>query len=209
MFFYGNQTMLMGVWQREIDITDYANDSIAAYLGQDKYLEGNTDNRLVVIVELEINRDGEWKQTVDEASYKAALQQAKAVLVSAVSDSLKNNIEESYIDTDMTVDELVVEATGMSLTKYLDAYGPKLLPDYAELSESFSVSASYEATRDRICLDFAGEVTDFGYVVTRDILVTDRPEETVIYHKNRSDEDSKGDDISSETKQTDKEAADE
>lgn len=207
IFYYGNQTMLRGEWQREIDITDYAVDSIASYLGQD--MDPNPDSRLTINLTLSVNKDGEWKQTVDEASYDEALQQAKSVLTGAVSDSLKKKIEDSYINTDMTVDELVVDATGMSLQKYLDEYGPQLLPNYSELMETYGMSASYVATRDSISLDMAGEMTEFGYVVTKDIFVIDNPEETVIYHKNKSGDDNEDENISSETEQSDKEEADE
>lgn len=207
IFYYGNQTMLRGEWQREIDITDYAVDSIASYLGQD--MDPNPDSRLTINLTLSVNKDGEWKQTVDEASYDEALQQAKSVLTGAVSDSLKKKIEDSYINTDMTVDELVVDATGMSLQKYLDEYGPQLLPNYSELMETYGMSASYVATRDSISLDMAGEMTEFGYVVTKDIFVIDNPEETVIYHKIKSGDDNEDENISSETEQSDKEEADE
>lgn len=207
IFYYGNQTMLKGEWQREIDITDYAADSIASYLGQD--MDSNPDSRLTITLTLSVNKEGEWKQIVDEASYDEAFQQARSVLVKAVSDSLKKKIDESYINTDMTVDELVADATGMSLQKYLDEYGPQLLPDYSELAEIYGMSASYTATRDSISIDRAGEMKEFRYVVTKDIFVIDNPEETVIYHKIKSVYDDEDEAVSSETEQSDKEEADE
>lgn len=202
IYLFGNQTMLQGEWQREIDITDYAVDAITEYLGQtlsEKQEVWSEDTPLTVKVSLKITKEGEWIQTVDEASYNEALARAKNVLTDKVSDSLKQKIDEAYIKTDKSVDELINEATGMELSKYLEEYGPKLLPSIGELSEMYGVSATYEATRDSISRNNAGEESVFGYVVTQDILVIDKTEETAIYHKTEE----------TNTEHQDKEAEDE
>lgn len=186
IYIYGNQTMIRGKWQREVDVTDYAHEAIEQYLGENSEDESENEGRILITLTLEIDDEGNWVQSVDEDTYNIALILAKEILSKSIIDNLKGRIDDAYIKTDMSVEELIKEATGMDIDTYLAGYGPKLLPDYSELSQMYGINASYTAGRDEITFSDGSVIS---YVVTKDILVTDRTDEVAIYHKEKEAED--------------------
>lgn len=188
-YFCGNTLMLPGSWEREIDLTQQITQNISEYLSSTAYGEeidvsGYMDD-IKITCRLSVTKDGEWNEVIDSNDYANAAEQAKNALKKAVSDMLSGRISDSFIETDMTIDELVTDAVGMSLTKYLEEYGPVVMPSYEELASEYECKATYSASREIITLSSAtwGSDKECTYMTARGILVVDTPEGTYIYHK--------------------------
>ena len=187
-FLFGNSMKLKGEWERKIDLTSQVRESMTDYLNESSYAGeidvSNYVNGIVISSRLTVSGDGEWVEKIDSDEYAYQTSQAKAALEKAVSDLLQTRISESYIETDMSIDNLVNEAVGMNLSSYLSKYGPELMPSFEELSEKYGCNATYEADREFVNLLSAmwGE-REYSYLVTNETLVLDGSNETIVYHK--------------------------
>lgn len=187
-YLFGNSMKLKGEWERKIDLTSQVRESMTIYLNDSSYA-GAIDvskyvNDIVITSRLSVTGDGEWIEKIDSDEYAYQTSQAKATLENAISDLLKARISESYIETDMSIDNLVNEAVGMNLISYLSKYGPVLVPSYEELSEKYGCNATFEADRESISLMSAlWGSRECSYLVTNETLVVDSKEETIVYHK--------------------------
>lgn len=187
-YLFGNSLMLPGTWEREIDLTAQVTENIENYLKETAYGE-EIDVRpyveqITVTSRLTVTKDGEWAEVVDSDDYAEMTNKSLTALNRAVTELLGKRIADSYIETDLSVDELVKDAVGMNLTSYLSQYGPTLMPTYAELSEKYGCSATYESDREIITISPSmGDSKDYTYMTAKGTLVLDGKNSTVVYHK--------------------------
>jgi len=187
-YLFGNSLMLPGTWEREIDLTAQVTENIETYLSGTAYGE-EIDVRpyvehITVTSRLTVTKDGEWIEEVDSDDYAQMADKSLSALNRAVTELLGKRVADSYIETDLSVDELVKDAVGMNLTAYLSKYGPDLMPTYAELSEKYGCRATYESDREMITISSAmGDSREYTYMTARGTLVLDGNDGTVVYHK--------------------------
>lgn len=185
-YMYANVKALNGKWNRAVDITNETVVNITKYLNEaalgNEIVVTEYVGRLTIEIDLEIDRDGNWIQSVNYDSYEHSKQQAKKALKQAVEDLIMARIDRSYIETSASADELVEKTIGMKLDSYLDKYAPEIITPYETLQEKYSVSMKYEADRNKITfLDVAGDES-YNYAVANGMLAIDYGTESVIYH---------------------------
>ena len=188
LYVNANKLMLPGEWSREIDITTYAVDEAGRYLAQATFGDEVEMKEYISDVKLSnvlmVTKEGEITSTVDKDSYEYALSMCKSGLETAVRDLIDRRIKENYIETDMTVDELIGETFSMSLSEYLNQYAPKLLPDYEEFETDYGMSATYVADKDSITISSEGaEDMVCNYAVSHGMLVIDYSDGAVVYYE--------------------------
>lgn len=200
LFLYGKSKMLGGEWERKIDVTDTVRENIRDYIAEstltdeinvDDYLSSiKIDSRLV------ITKEGSMKETISYESYYDANEQAYDALEKIVTTILENRIKSNYIETDLSTDQLVKETVGTDLRQYLKSHGPLLMPSIEELETVYGTDATYIADREKIIISNAGgEEENCDYAITNGMLVIDRKDGGVIYHKtqNKQEENAEGD----------------
>lgn len=187
-YLFGNSLRLPGTWEREIDLTNQVRESIASYLSETAYgdeidIRPYVD-KISIKSTLTVTKESEWTEKIDSADYEEITQKANMALKQAVTELLSRRIKDSYIETDVSVGDLVKESTGMSLDAYLSTYGPSMLPSYEELSEKYGVTATYEADREYVTLfmPLSGDM-EYTYMTAQGTLVIDGAEGTTVYHK--------------------------
>ena len=109
----------------------------------------------------------------------------KEALKTAVVKTVEDKLKKSYIETDMTVEELVKEATGMELTDYLEKYGPKMMPAMDELSDLYGMDAEYSADRSSLNITDKTDVSVCDYALSHGMLVIDCKDGARVYHKDQ------------------------
>ena len=200
LFLYGKSKMLGGEWERKIDVTDTVRENIRDYIAEstltdeinvDDYLSSiKIDSRLV------ITKEGSMKESISYESYYDANEQAYDALEKIVTTILENRIKSNYIETDLSTDQLVKETVGTDLRQYLKSHGPLLMPSIEELETVYGTDATYIADREKIIISNAGgDEENCDYAITNGMLVIDRKDGGVIYHKtqNKYEETEEGD----------------
>ena len=191
LFLYGKSQMLTGEWERKIDVTDTVRENIRGYIAESTLIdEINIDDYLGTIeVEssLVIPKEGSMKEGISYESYYDANEKAYDALENIVTYLLESRIKSNYIETDMTTDELIKETVGTDLEQYLKAHGPVLMPTIEELESLYGTDASYTADREKIIIsNTGGDEENCDYAITNGMLVIDRKDGGVIYHKNEN-----------------------
>lgn len=191
-FFFFNSFRLNGNWIREIDLSEYCFDRIDGYLADVPYFDSINSkdymDKLPIKLVMTLESSGKLSISLDEESYNACYSNARDILKSVMSDVLTLQLSEAGIETDSSMDEMVVEALGESLDEYLDDYGPTLLPPLSELKMTYSVNGIYRADKDMIyrSLDPAADLSaepGEPYVVSENILVISAKDGNEIYIK--------------------------
>lgn len=189
-YFYmnGNRLSLPGEWTREIDISDYAIKEAETYLQTAAYGDEVDVSKYIadvkVVSELTVTKDGIITERISKDSYDRAAALCMAGLEEAVRELIGKRIENTYIATDMSVDELVKETFNISLSDYLAEYGPTLIPDFTELENEYGRDVTYEATRDSMTITYSdGNVADCSYAVAHGMLVIDYKDGAAIYYE--------------------------
>lgn len=185
----GDKLRLPGSWYREIDLTDTVKANMEEYL-RSATLGNEVDanlfmDRIVITSELVITKDGQMNESIDAESYNKAKADAQEALKKAVSSLLATRIQQNYIETDMSIDELVEETLGMKLSEYLEQFGPQLIPAYNDLDSQYGMSADYEADREHMTI--SGENCE--YAVAAGMLVIDYQNGAIVYHNKNSETD--------------------
>ena len=190
-FFYinSNSMMLPGEWHRSIDLTDDVRRNMEDYLRgvltEDEILECDFPASVEVDSKLVISKEGKMTERIDETSYYDAMTVTKEALKTAVVKTVEDKLKKSYIETDMTVEELVKEATGMELTDYLEKYGPKMMPTMDELSDLYGMDAEYSADRSSLNITDKTDVFVCDYALSHGMLVIDCKDGARVYHKDQ------------------------
>jgi len=150
--FLYKDTSYIGKWTRQVDITDFVTDVMDVWL--DESLVGDLaeygDERVIISVNLVMNSNGSWSESVDEASYAQAQNQAVKIAAAGLTSFLEKRLAAAEVTPESvgkTVDELVEEAIGMSAEQYITEYGPQLLPTIADLNNTYSHSGSYKVEK--------------------------------------------------------------
>lgn len=184
----GNKLMLPGEWSREIDITDQVLNEATSYIETAAFGDEVNMSDYIADIKLDsmltVTKDGEIKEMLSEEQYNQQTAMCNEGLENAIRDLIARRIKDNYIDTDMSVDELIQETFGMSLSGYLESYGPKLMPDYSELSYEYGMSGYYEATKDGINIQYTdGNSVTCNYAVSHGMLVIDYSDGAVVYYE--------------------------
>lgn len=189
-FFYinGNRLMLPGEWVREIDITDRVISAAEEYLQTAAYGDEIDTSAYFADIKvtsiLTVTKDGSLAEVIDTESYNQAQDKCKSGLEAAVKDLIAKRIENTYIETNKSVDELVNETFKISLSEYLNQYGPVLMPDISEMESAYGRNASYEASREQIVITYAdADVHSCNYAIAHGMLVVDYNDGAVVYHE--------------------------
>ena len=188
LFLYGKTQMINGEWERKIDVTDTVRENIREYISEASLDEEiNIDdylNSIEIESRLTITKEGSMKEGISYESYYDANEQAYDALEKIVIKLLESRIKSNYIETDKSMDELVNETVGTDLRQYLTAHGPKLMPTIEELEAIYGTDATYTADREKMIISIAGsEDENCDYAITNGMLVIDKKEGGVIYHK--------------------------
>lgn len=146
--FVYKDTSYVGKWTRQVDITEFVTDVMDVWL--DKAIVGDLaeygDERVYICINLTMNSNGSWSESVDTASYERAKLQAQHVAAVGLTSFLEKRLESAEVtpeSVDKTVEELIQEAIGMSAEEYIAQYGPQLLPTMEDLNAVYSHSGSY------------------------------------------------------------------
>lgn len=188
-FFYinANRIGLVGEWHRTVDVTDEVSDSIQGYLrevlSEEEIAQISLPDRIEIDSRLVISKDGTIKETIDEVSYYDAQALAGETLKEAVISIIEDKMQKTYIETDMTVEELIKESTGMDVDDYLDKYGPKMMPAMDELNASYGMNGIYVADRSSIQITKGSDVEKCDYALSHGMLVIDHTQNAAVYHK--------------------------
>ena len=188
-FFYinANRIGLVGQWHRSVDVTDEVSKSIQGYLrevlSEEEIAECNLPDKIEIDSRLVISKDGTMTETIDEVSYYDAQSLAKETLREAVIKVIEDKMQKTYIETDMTTEELIKESTGMDIDDYLDKYGPKMMPTMDELNSSYGMNATYVADRSSIEITKGSDVQNCDYALSNGMLVIDHKQDAAVYHK--------------------------
>ena len=184
--FFLNRLILIGEWDRNIDVTDVVKNNIYTYLGSSNMSEDFDLDEYVQKIEIKsrltITSDGRFEEKIDDSSYYDAQRKAAEALSEAVIMVLNNKIDEVYINTDVSTEELISQATGMNMKDYLNKYGPDLLQDLSLLNEESSISADYLANRNTIYITGQGKEQDCEYAIADNMLAIDFEDGARIYH---------------------------
>lgn len=184
--FFLNILILIGEWDRNIDVTDIVKDKIFTYIGSSNIPEGFNLDEYVPKIEIKsrltITGDGRFEEKIDDSSYYDAQRKAAGALSKAVIEVLNNKIDEVYINTDVSTEELIGQATGMKMNDYLNKYGPDLLPELSLLNEESSISAEYLADRSTIFITVQGKELECEYAIADNMLAIDYEDGARIYY---------------------------
>lgn len=188
-FFYinANRIGLVGQWHRTIDVTDDVSAGIKGYLrevlSEEEIAECSLPDKIEIDSVLIISKDGIMTESVDEVSYYDAQQAAKEALTDAVIKVIEDKMQKTYIETDMTTQELIKEATGMEISDYLEKYGPRMMPSMDELNDAYGMNASYTADRTNIEIAKGSGTEICDYALSHGMLVIDHTINAAVYHK--------------------------
>lgn len=171
--FIYKDTSYVGKWTRQVDITDFVTDIMDIWL--DDALVGDLadygDERVFINVNLTINSNGSWSESVDEASYAQAQAQAVRIAAVGLTSFLEKRLECSEVTPESvgkTVEELVQEAIGMTAEEYIAGYGPQVLPTIADLNNTYCHSGSYEVKNGVIARTGLGSETVYELYSVQD-----------------------------------------
>ena len=125
------------VWLSEIDDFDISYDEIKAMMG-DFNME---------IIETPTKEKGVYALSMADGSYEYCVSQAKVGLEKAYKQAVVNRIMaaggiEGEV-TDATVEELMMEAYGVSVSEYLEGQNIDYFPSLDEMNEKFSGEVNY------------------------------------------------------------------
>ena len=168
-YFYAEERKHVGNWARQADVTDYVTESMAKWLA-DASLANSVnygDAKASIKVKLNVSGDGKYVETFDDASYEAAKNAAKEVAIVGLTSFLENRLEAAGVSgekTGKTVDELIQESIGMSVSDYLDNYGPELLPPSDVLREKILINGTYTVDGDVIVIVTKGRTTAIDFI---------------------------------------------
>lgn len=183
-YYLHDAKQVKGVYSRKIDLTEQVIDNINRYLSE--ALFGNEiDAREFVDevnleVKLAIGNDYSFREELKEESYEEVSRAAREALKVSLQKLLARRLDVAALDSEMNIDELVQEALGMSLDRYLDEYGPMLLPEKEKLTAEYHREGSYTANRNSITLTLTdGTVVEYAYLVSDKMLVLSGEYETV------------------------------
>lgn len=175
--FIYKDTAFIGKWTRQVDVTDFTTDIMDIWL--DDALVGDLaeygDERIVISINLTINANGSWSESVDEASYAAAQAQALKVAAAGLTSFLEKRLASAEVNPESigkSVEELVQEAIGMSAEEYIAGYGPELLPSLEDLNKAYSHSGDYKVEKGVLARTGLGTETVYEiYSVQDDFLL--------------------------------------
>ena len=186
LFITGPKRLIIGRFSRDIDISDGISDVssdwlMSAAMGKRVELSG-----IKIALFITFDGNGNYNITVHEASYEDARQDAYTAFSDATRDLIISRFEASGISdtSEDAVDEKVNEVLGMSLQKYLEDYGPKIMPELSALKETYETSGTYRIEKNMIIFD-DGKASYF--LVNNELLtITDgeNSEETYVYFRN-------------------------
>lgn len=125
------------VWLSEIENSNITYDEIKELMG-DFNME---------VVETPTGQKGVYVRSIADGSYDYCLSQAKTGLERAYRKAVINRIMaaggiEGEV-TDATVEELMMEVYGLSVSEYLDGQNVDIFPDINELNQKYSGEVNY------------------------------------------------------------------
>lgn len=219
--FIYKDTSYVGQWTRQVDMTEFVTDVMDIWL--DDSIDGDLaeygNERVVISINLVMNSNGSWSESVDEAVYAEAQQQAIRVAAAGLTSFLEKRLATAEVTPESvgkTVEELVQEAIGMSAEDYIKNYGPELLPSITDLNKTYAHNGSYKVEKGILARTGLAEDTVYEiYSVQDDFLLisakSDKDEGIVVENAttnsigvaiDSSDNDSQTDTSSTDTSDT-------
>ncbi len=177
--------VLIGSWRMRVDLTEGARMRANAWLREaelgDRIDAGDALPRLEATVLLTLGKDGVWTRRLEESSVDAARVQAEEALAVSLRELLRLRTAEAGREAGSAeqAETRIQNALGMSTEHYLEAYGPALLPDIAQLHGRFEGSGSYEIEGHTLRLD--GRTA--RYLADERLLVLDGEDGTEVYER--------------------------
>lgn len=175
---------MIGSWQRQIDITESISDEIREYLERagmgEQIAVGDMVGNIQVMSELQISKDGNWKETVNAGSYDYAATEAQKAYEAAVKALIEVRLKSAYIESNRDTDTLIKDAIHMTLGEYLAKYGSDIMPAQDVLQAEYGLDCSYEVKDSNVMLTDIGECF---FAADRNMLVVNYPNGVALYHK--------------------------
>lgn len=148
------EAKLIGSYYKTIDETDYARLKAKEYLS-DAWMAEQVDtsqyfNDITVSVNVLLYSDDTYEEILDEASYDEAIRKANESLGEALLDLVMIRAKAQGIELENrdAVNDLMIEKAGMTAEDYISKYGPLLLPDKENMSNSLSSKGSFALTKE-------------------------------------------------------------
>ncbi len=166
-----------GTWVYDDDLTAYTSEVIDDWISTADYdIEApvkDSYEKVRVSIILQIDADGTYKQNVDKDSYdiakKAAYHNLKTALEALINVRFTalGMADETGV-SDEEIDELMLEAVGMSTAEYLRKAVSDILPDYETYTQAYECNGTCMLDGEKIIFTDAGgshtdgNASDFG-----------------------------------------------
>lgn len=159
------ESFIPGQYSGTADISAEAASKGQEWLN-DAFMGEETDMAAVLgdldlTLKLNMNSDGSYSITLDEDSVKNAAGQARNALADAFCDLAVLRLKaagEGDFDRE-SARARTEEKLGMSLTEYLEGYGPEMVADPASLKAHYEKSGSWEVKDGVLCMDGQAQVS--------------------------------------------------
>lgn len=168
-FYLAGRMKHLGKWNRQADLTNYVTESVGKWLG-DAQMAGTVnygDDKVTIKVTLSVDAGGKFAETISEQDYEIARIQAKKIAAAGLESFLNNRLEFANAGSENTgksVDDLALEALGMTLQEYVDEYAPELIPSREVLQKTILINGTYSINNDIITIVTPGKTTASDYV---------------------------------------------
>ena len=187
-YFFNNRRILTGSWKQKVTITDTVIGNMEDYLSEATFGKDIDPSEYVDDISIELtlrlNKDGSYEITLEDEDVDDCRAKACDALNEAMKELILKRLEISELSEGEDVDALIEETIGMSLSDYLNEYGPELLPETEELKLEYCESGSFTADRNYIYLTGGDSVSEpCSYLVSDSALAIIRNNRQYVYER--------------------------
>lgn len=174
--FFAKDTSYVGSWSREIDLRGYVIEEMNEWFKDPTTAALVTfdDTKVTVKVDLVFTGDGKFSEKIDEKSFEETKKAAEALALSGLISFLEKRLDNAGIDSassGKSIDELIEDALGMSVSEYMKNSGPELLPTLDALKDMYNISGTYEVMDNSMKRTLGGKSICESFFVKDDFLV--------------------------------------
>ena len=174
--YFKKDTAYIGVWTRQLDLTDYVTDAMDVWLDEAGLGDGTDygEDRVTITMTMTLSEDGTYTETMTDEEYEETCREARLVATAGLLDFLERRMEFAGAGEETvgkSASELIEESLGMSAGDYLDLYGPALLPDKDELRSMYNRVGTYEVGGGQMIRSTEKETVTEHYILQGDYLI--------------------------------------
>lgn len=165
---------LSGTYYRDMDITESTMNNIKSWLGEDASFEEKAIKLRIILKISDVENEDKsvthnYEISLDEDSYNQAVASANSILEEGLGNLINVRAEGVGLTVPGSVDDAAKGAMGLTLSEYIEQYGPKVIEDFAVLKEQHDKSGTYDISDNMIIWD-AGDKTE-TFVKEDDLLI--------------------------------------